>query len=673
MTYRPDIDGLRAIAVSIVILFHFGVPGFTGGFVGVDVFFVLSGYLIGSIILHQLDNSRFSFINFYFRRIRRLFPVFVVVMLVTTIIAWHIMLPDDFGRYGKSLVASTVYLSNILFYETAGYFDVASHLKPLLHTWSLSAEEQFYLVFPLLAWLVFKYKRTYLPGVLLGLTGLSFLAAVLYLPQDASAVFYLYPFRAWEMFLGVCLATGIFPSIKQAKLRGVLALTGLLLVVVPVFAYEKSTPFPGLSALAPCLGAWLLLYTGREGEASLTFTHRLLVRPTPVFIGKISYSLYLWHWPVFVLYMYRDPREPYLADILIMGVVTLAASVLSWKYIETPFREGRVMFSKKISSVYASTAIVSCMFIAFGFYLHKSKGIPERLEPEIAQFAQHVSSLFGDLSGCENSDNQVLPDIGYCFIGEPLSADAYTLVWADSHGAAYKQGLEQALGGDTKPVLLAWSGGCPPVFGVDKDESVSSRAIDQRCAKRNQAIKALIDKDKQKINAVVLVGRWSYYLNGVGVGVDVDNRIQLWSEAGQPEDIDHQGDFFIERLKATVNALRQEQLPVFVVQQPPEFSQFNGRKVTIKLMQGETDYEAFTTENYTEVQARQGAVLDLFDDLAANGQITLLPTHDFFCGPERCSLMVDGVPTYFDNNHISTYGAEKISGMFSPLVSFLNQ
>lgn len=671
MVYRPDIDGLRAIAVCIVIFFHFGIPGFSGGFIGVDVFFVLSGYLIGSIILNQLHSDKFSFIRFYFRRIRRLFPVFIVVMLATTAVAYLRMLPNDFREFGQSLVASSVYVSNLLFYLEAGYFDTASPLKPLLHTWSLSVEEQFYIIFPILAWIIYRLNKNWLLPLFVLFTLASLAAAEWYLDKDNSAVFYLYPFRAWEMFIGVCLATQFIPAIGSRKINSLLSLVGLAMILLPNFIYTKATPFPGLTALIPCFGTCLLIYTGQQYPSLI---HRLLIKPIPVFIGKISYSLYLWHWPVFVLYMYDKSSEPAINDIAIMMAVTFVASVLSWRYIETPFREGKVVLSKTPLSVFAATAVTSFAFIGAGYIFHITNGLPTRFPEQTAKFASAANDLFGDLSTCYEIDSSDLNNIEYCPIGDPLNSDSYTLIWGDSHGGAYKRGFEEASKEIGQPALLAWTGGCPPIFGIDKDESVSSRATDALCSKRNQAIQDLIKTDK-RINAIILVGRWSYYLNGEGLGVDQENKISLWPATGTKGEVRNQASFFIERFNATVKQLSESGHKVFVVEQVPEFSHYQARVVALGLINGNINEQLtqLSTENYRDVQQRQAQIQAAMTAAESKGLITTLKTHHFFCKQQECSIMINGEPMYFDNNHVSSNGAANISPMFQPFISHFKQ
>lgn len=673
MNYRADLDGIRAIAVLIVILFHFGIGGFSGGYIGVDVFFVLSGYLISSVIFGQLETGKFGFIHFYFRRIRRLFPVYVVVMLVSFALAFKFMLPTDFADFGKGLVASTVYLSNILFYLEAGYFDTASHLKPLLHTWSLSVEEQFYVVFPLLAWLVASLSRRSLFGLFSLLTLVSFGLAVLYIEHNASAVFFLYPFRAWEMFLGTLLATQVIPTLNWRAGNTALSLLGLALILLPSAAYDASTLFPGLSALPPCLGTVLLIYAG-SGHTG--WVQQILSMKIPVFLGKISYSLYLWHWPVFVFYIYNKPDGTDAVDVALMMLVTFAASVLTWKYVETPFRHGLVKFSDKHTSVFIGTALVSAVFVALGFWVYKGGGMPGRLDPATAQFAKAASDLFGEFDRCEERNNSYFPGVAYCKIGDPLNAERYTLLWGDSHSGAIKPAIEALLDGSSRQVLNVWDGGCPPVFGLDKDETVSSRAIDELCFQRNQAVKNLLESDT-RIDAVVLTGRWSYYLHNGGIGTDAHNKIKIWPQGESPDSVADSGAYLMQGLRNTISQLNQRGLKVFVVEQPPEFPNYAARTLAIGLMNGSVSLDQsvpkYAEMNYREVDLRQSRMQAFLAELEAHGEISVLRTHHFFCRANHCSAMLDNVPAYFDNNHISAYGATQIRAMFKPLIEHLEK
>ena len=671
MIYRPDIDGLRAIAVSTVILFHFGVPGFSGGFIGVDVFFVLSGYLIGSMVFGQLHNNKFSFVNFYFRRIRRLFPAFVFVIVATILASYLLLLPREFREFGQSVFASTIYLSNILFYLESGYFDAASHLKPLLHTWSLSVEEQFYLIFPVLAWIVYKVNSKWLFPLFLVLTLLSLMLSQVFLTTNPSAVFYLYPFRAWEMFIGVCFALTIIPAVSSKTLRLLLSLAGLLLILIPTMVYSAETAFPGFSAFLPCLGTCLLLHTGKD---DLTAIHQFLKSKIFVFTGKISYSLYLWHWPIFVLYMYDKNSNAGVNDILIMLLVTVLLSIFTWRFIETPIREGHVIGSRKPIPLFSITIMSSLVLMGVGYYFHKTNGLIERFDDEMSGFIEAAYDLHGDMSNCYEVDNKILPNIRHCGFGNPLNSESYTLIWGDSHAGAFKRGYEQVLNENGLPGLLVWSGGCPPVFDVRRDEGVASEAVDLECSVQNQAIKQLIFND-DRINSIVLIGRWSYYVHGVGTGIDAHNSIAIWSEAGGRDDFELQAEFFKESFNKTILELRQNDLKIFVVEQVPEFANYKARVLALGMITKDDEIlnnlNELTTIDYSEVMHRQRFMQSMLAELEHDNEITKLDTHKYFCKDNLCSLLLDEVPAIFDNNHISSGGALKIRDLFQPVVSNL--
>lgn len=672
MKYRADIDGLRALAVVSVIFFHYGILGFSGGFIGVDVFFVLSGYLIGSIIFSQLQQDRFSFSRFYFRRVRRLFPAYALVVLATFIFAYWLMLPNDFRDFGQSLLASGVYASNILFYREAGYFDTASHLKPLLHTWSLAVEEQFYIVFPFAAWLTALLAKRHLFAVFGTLTLLSLGAACIYIAQDASAVFYLYPFRAWEMFLGTLLAIGYIPPLRSSAAALAQSLLGIGLIALPTALYDNATPFPGYAAIPPCLGTALLIHAGATCQSGV---QRVLAASIPNLIGRMSYSLYLWHWPIYVLHAYSKPQGITPWDVAAMMAATVALSVLSWKYVETPFREGKLPFSASQPKAFGFAAALSAVCVCLGLYIHVSNGVPGRLDTETLRFAQAAGDLFRDLDGCKDADNDRLPGIAFCTLGDPLNADKYLLVWGDSHAGAYKQGLGAVIDPSQNPVLIAWYGGCPPVLGLHKDESVSSKRIDDICPQHNDAVRKLIATD-ERIQAVVLIGRWSYYANGSGVGVDNDNSIRIWSGNDNHGTID-QAAYFVSAFETTVRDLKSHHKQVFIVEQVPEFERFRARELAIGLMNGSADFEhsiaELTIEEYRDVMERQRIVQETLAKVEHEGLATILRTHKYFCGVLRCSLMLRGYPAYFDNNHISSFGAEQISPMFLPVKDFMDE
>ncbi|MCH8685927.1 acyltransferase family protein [Pedomonas mirosovicensis] len=335
MHYRPEIDGLRAVAVIPVILFHAGLSLFSGGFAGVDVFFVISGYLITSIIINELEEGRFSIVRFYERRARRILPALFVVMLCCIPFAAAWMLPWQFKDFAQSLIAVTLFSSNILFWREDDYFATAAEEKPLLHTWSLAVEEQYYLLFPLLLALLWRFGRRPVFGVIALLAGASLLLSEYGSRHWGSANFYLAHTRAWELLIGSICAFLQFRQ-PQRRSNGLSAL-GLGLILFAIFRYDETTPFPSVYALAPTLGTALVILYGAGG----TWAGRLLATRPFVGIGLISYSAYLWHQPLLAFARIYSLKTPPIEMMLALSAASLVLAYLSWKYVETPFRNRR--------------------------------------------------------------------------------------------------------------------------------------------------------------------------------------------------------------------------------------------------------------------------------------------------------------------------------------------
>jgi peptidoglycan/LPS O-acetylase OafA/YrhL len=411
MKYRPDIDGLRALAVLPVVAFHIGVSRVPGGYVGVDVFFVISGYLISAIMLRELSEGRFSIVSFYERRVRRIAPALIAMLTVTTAFACWYLLPEELADYGRSLVAAVLSLSNFLFWHEVGYFDLSAAGKPLLHTWSLAVEEQFYLVMPLLLVLTFRHGRRLLTPLIwaMALVSLSLSAAgVFFFPE---AAFYLPWTRAWELLLGTLLALHPLPHFNTPLRREAGTLCGIVLILAAVLTYTASTPFPGIAALIPCLGAALVIAAGKTGSS---LTGRLLSLAPVVFIGRISYSLYLWHWPVILFQRiasaFVDGTDSRSAKVA-MGVISLLLAIVSWWCIERPFRSRRPMLARR--AVFAGAFACAAMFVTVGASLDSLGGIPGRFPLEAMQYSRYLT--YGPQKF----------RMGQCFITPQYTIDAF--------------------------------------------------------------------------------------------------------------------------------------------------------------------------------------------------------------------------------------------------------
>jgi len=422
MDYRREIDGLRALAVLPVILFHAGFERFSGGFVGVDVFFVISGYLITTIILAELEQGKFSIVNFYERRARRILPALFLVMLVCIPFAWFWLLPNDMKDFSQSLVAVSVFASNILFWHESDYFDTAAELKPLLHTWSLAVEEQYYVLFPLFLMLFWKLGKRWITVTL----GLVFVASLAVAQWGAYAklgeAFYLLTTRGWELLIGAFAAFYLSKINRKEFGKGLSEVAGWLgvaLILYAVFSYSKTTPLIGFYALVPTIGTLLIILFATQ----LTTVGKILGNKAFVGIGLISYSAYLWHQPLFAFSKHSSLDKP---SSMVCGFLALIAFVMSyftWKYVEAPFRD-KNKFTRK--QVFSLSLIFSITFVSVGLLGHLKSGNLWRFGDDVVKYfelkndsANHVWDLKNRLrkSSFSSEKSKIL------VIGDSNSAD----------------------------------------------------------------------------------------------------------------------------------------------------------------------------------------------------------------------------------------------------------
>jgi len=388
MKYRPEIDGLRALAVVPVVLFHAGISATSGGYVGVDVFFVISGYLITRLLIEDLDRERFSLLSFYDRRVRRIFPALITIITISSIAGWFILLPEDFERFSLSAVAASTFWSNIFFWMESGYFDTATELKPLLHTWSLALEEQYYIFFPILLAAFWRLGR----GIILVLLGIIFVLSMTLgiwnfgTLSEPEAAFYLLPTRAWELLIGSFVAfylTRPNPRLPNKAISAVASVFGMALILFAVVAYDKGTPFPSQYTLAPTLGTALILLFERQG----TWSFRILANPVFIAIGSVSYSAYLWHQPLFAYARYLSPNHPETWVMVALCGATFVLAWISFRFIEQPFRD-RSRFTRK--QIFLGTGTAGTILVIFGLVATQLQGVPQRYAPQHrAVFAQY--------------------------------------------------------------------------------------------------------------------------------------------------------------------------------------------------------------------------------------------------------------------------------------------
>lgn len=457
VTYRPDIDGLRAVAVLSVLLGHLNMTYLTGGFVGVDIFFVISGYLISAIILTEIEQSRFSVLRFYERRIRRIFPALFCVLLVVSIVAFVYLLPSELISYCKALLATVGFVSNFYFLSNSNYFDLPT-TSPLLHTWSLAVEEQFYLVFPpfllMIRWL---FRRRF-KIVITVVAVVSFIVSVIVVKYDQNNAFYMLYSRAWELLIGTMLSQRMFPRLGSRWSRNVVTFVGACLLAYPILFYTLQTPFPGLGALMPCVGTALIIGAGDSGPSLVNSA--LSWRPV-VFVGLISYSLYLWHWPVLVFQqmgiitpdVHELPQQlavlltRHRLNLIFDFAIPFVLATLSWRFVERPFRTGKLRLSGR--PLFAFASVLICVFISVALVAETEQGFPNRFSRASLQVAaQSDMTEFGETTRG-----------GKCFIGmdthfeqfdfkdclrEDSSKSNYLLL-GDSKAAMLYYGLSQIM------------------------------------------------------------------------------------------------------------------------------------------------------------------------------------------------------------------------------------
>ena len=376
--YRPEIDGLRALAVISVLLFHVGIDSFRGGYVGVDVFFVISGFLITNIILTDVEKGTFKLYNFYQRRIRRIAPALIFVVIISIPFSWYILLPNDFKDFSQSLVAVSTFTSNILFWREVDYFETQAELKPLLHTWSLAIEEQFYIIYPLILLFLFKFNKNIIFSTLVILLMLSFFLCIETNYYNPKTSFYFIHTRAWELIMGCLLAFNIqYKFIKKMSFRSnqLLSLAGLFLIFFSILQFDHKTSFPSWYTLLPTIGTLLILNCAVDN----TIVKKILQTSFLVKIGLISYSAYLWHFPIIAYTKYFYVTEISDQHKLILFISFFPIAFLSWKYIEIPFRN-----HQKIKSIFVILLAFIFSFIIFtiGILGHVNNGYQNRIPPK---------------------------------------------------------------------------------------------------------------------------------------------------------------------------------------------------------------------------------------------------------------------------------------------------
>lgn len=655
LDYRADLDGLRAIAVLVVVFNHAGFLFFRGGYIGVDIFFVISGFLITTIIAREIKENEFTLLKFYERRVRRILPA-LTVMVVFALLASALLYDSGrFKSFAKSLLATMLFYSNINFWNEAGYFDAPSLLKPLLHTWSLAVEEQFYIVYPLFMYAIHAWARKS-EKLILCVVGLASLTLAVYSVNtgDASSAFYLSHLRAWELLVGGLLALNIFPATTNKGVNTALGIVGLLMIAIPVIQYTDRTPFPGLSAAAPVLGTAFIIYSNTSAQSPIG---RILSIAPMVFVGQISYSLYLWHWPLFIFAEYYIIRPLTGLELSLLLVLIFAVSTLSWRFVETPFRSRRFLSRRQVFAFgFGAMAVV----IAAAGVVYRFDGFPGREGPTpLVEFLDKETTTH--YTDCAD----VTDDFKSCMIGDK-SRPASFLLWGDSHADSLRRAVERAARKNGFSGVFTYKLSCPSLLGVARDLS----SITESCNEYNEGVTRYLVTHPE-ISTVILAGRWSFYIEGNYKPSKSSDLVLAGFSIKSSHDA---GDEQIvgSGLGQTVQTLLDMNRKVVIVSPVPEIG-YDVPTANFIATRSGRDLNEIIAPSVDEYLDRNRKAFAILGKLREEYGIQTVDPWTALCVENECRVTIDGVPLYKDDDHLSLFGSELVSIVFEPIFEAMKQ
>ena len=636
MKYRAEIDGLRALAVMSVILFHAGFNLLSGGFIGVDVFFVISGYLITTLLIEEIENKTFSIISFYERRARRILPALVLVVLITIPFAWATLTPRDLKDFFQSVYSVSTFSSNILFWLEANYFDTVNELKPLLHTWSLAIEEQFYLFFPIFLFFTWRFSKDFVFWMIVVFAIISFFLSDYASRNHPDANFYLAPTRVWELFAGSIAAFILQKS--EVKKSNKLSLLGLVTIIFSIFVYDENTPFPSIYALAPIGGVFLIiLYAHKD-----TFVAKILSIKLFVGTGLISYSAYLLHHPIFALLKYRHGIELSILTKVLAICVTLLAAVIIYFLVEKKFRQRQFLSRKFFLSLSAVTLII---LTVFGFAASNNYGN--------ALFVFH-EDLYDEQNFYINSTE---------INSSKISHENNVYIWGDSYADYLKKPLNQLLNEKRIGLIEYVMHSCPSLLGVLRNESKRlGKDFSTNCKNFN---KSTIDKlsqrtKNQKKNKEYLVITSNYHWYNNGLNYDKEPILLNDDNLNKPYSFN-----LIKSLKKTIMSLNDIGLHPIIVLTHTSFddAEFEIRNKRYKTLIADTS-------DYKKLNALISQSLEKFD-------ATIIDPIKIFCNDEEkyCSAYNQNYKkmiVWYDGSHLSFFGAKLVSKEIINIINFNN-
>ena len=648
--YRPDIDGLRAIAVLAIVIFHAAPQLAPGGFVGVDVFFVISGFLITGIIVREREARAFSWRGFYLRRARRIAPAYVLVALATAAAAAWIELPSRLAPTGGALAASGLLVPNILFGLRFDYFGPAAQQNPLLHLWSLGVEEQFYLVWPaLIALLSLKLLRPARTILALALLAASLIAAQAHVAHEAASwSFYGLPGRAWEFLAGGLLSLGQLPAPRRSGLANAMAGAGLVLILASIFLLDETTPFPGLTAAPACLGAMLVIWSGQARAPAAA----MLLRSAPaVALGRVSYSFYLWHWPILVLAADYWPTPLDVGARLGLAAAAIVLAILTWACVEQPLRRGPVDKPGRRLALALSPLL---LLIAVGAAFNLTGGLPGRLSPAAQQAAAiETTDVNPARHVCFDHAGPIAPS-GCRFGAAPTAGDYDVLVWGDSHADAVTPGVVAWAQHRGWSVREAAQGGCPPLVGV---RVFLPGRFELDCRRASVEVMKEIGADP-KLKLIVLAARWPLYRDAPPFYDANSPRVRM--EAADAPGVRPPLAQPLDRTLAAIAMVSGGRARVLVIGPVPELTFAPPECVAQARHLGWDERACWTAPAAAPLARARPAEAQIRTALGAHpGVLAVYPTASL-CRANACTAAIGGRLIYFDDDHLSASGARRL-------------
>lgn len=639
MKYRAEIDGLRAVAVVPVILFHAGVDLFRGGFVGVDIFFVISGYLITTILIDELSEEKFSIVTFYERRARRILPALFFVIAICLIPAWFWLLPHEARAFYQSVVSVSLFLSNIFFWLTSNYFDTSAELKPLLHTWSLAVEEQYYIFFPLFLSFFWRTGKKALLAILVLVAILSLVLTKFAATISHATAFYLLPTRGWELMIGAFVAFYFSESRRYQFSRlskEIGAAIGLVLIAYSVFTFTKETPFPSFYTLAPTCGAALIiLFASRETGVGRLLSARILVG-----VGLISYSAYLWHQPIFAFARHRILGHPALGLMLALSLLALLLGYLTWRFVETPFRD-KGKYSRAQIFAYSFGGCV--LFLGLGLWGHFSKGfISQSRWDGLRPTLNVLNEQRAGETYCK--DNLIVSEFGpvVCLIGaKNVRADG--VLWGDSFAGSLWFGMSELLEKEGRAFYFVSSNGCVPIEGA-------SRTVrhEFKCTKERHRAFVTAMLNRSDVKDIVWAGSFATLLGSSAHDYLIDG--VRATPAAARLGIEKTASKFLAQGKNLVFVSDVPKFPMHAANYAGKRYLYDGEKVN----NGLQSVSRLAIENQYNQR-------DLLDSLRRKTRV--VDALDVFCGNESCSTHDEsGKLLFIDEGHLSFDGSRRLAG-----------